>query len=391
MRMTLTVLIVDDEVNFRENTAETLREIGYNAVGVGTLAEARQQLAAGVGDVVLLDVLLPDGSGLTLLEEAATQPDPPPIIVMTTDLNYEIGTDVVKNGALNFLPKPIRFARLQAALAEAADKVAIQQGFRQLNHVQVTDFVVGSSPAMLALLHKAQRAAQGPVTILLTGESGTGKEVFAKAIHELGPRREQAFVAIACPNLPEDMLESELFGFEKGAFTSANARKPGLIEVAHEGLLFLDEISSLPLHLQPKLLRVLEERKVRRLGGTRDIEVDVKLLAATNRDLGEMVAARQFRDDLYYRLNVVQLRLPPLRERIEDLPELIGFLLQRANAANGTHFSGVTPRALEALRAFDWPGNIRQLRNVLEQATITGDQDEIDLADLPPEILAARR
>jgi transcriptional regulator with PAS, ATPase and Fis domain len=238
---------------------------------------------------------------------------------------------------------------------------------------------------MKRIMHEAERAAAAEASVLVTGETGTGKEVLVQAIREMGPRADKSWVPINCPALPETMIESELFGHEAGAFTGATKRKPGLIEVADGGILFLDEISSTKPDMQAKLLRVLDEQRFRRVGGVNEITVDTQILAASNRDIPTMISEGRFREDLYYRLKVVDLHLPPLRERIVDIPALVGTFIRQINQRTGNAVTGITTRAIDALKAHDWPGNIRELRHVIERAMLFCDEDEIDLGHLAPE------
>ena len=263
---------------------------------------------------------------------------------------------------------------------------------RELSHLRESqhknlNFVIGQSPVMKTLLDHAQRAAEASVSVLITGETGTGKEVLARAIHKMGPRADKAFIDISLPAVQSTVLEAELFGYEAGAFTSAEKRKPGLLEVADEGILFLDEISSAPVDVQVKLLRVLEERTFRRVGGTNQIKVDVQVIAASNRDLPQMMSDGDFREDLYYRLKVVDLHLPALREHKEDIPELVGLFIKVNNPKMGLNIEDVTPRAMEALMGYDWPGNIRQLRHTIDRGMLFCDDAALDLAHLPEEII----
>jgi transcriptional regulator with PAS, ATPase and Fis domain len=239
---------------------------------------------------------------------------------------------------------------------------------------------------MQQLIKQAQRAAEVSASILITGETGVGKEVLARAVHRVGPRANKNFIDQSCINIPPDLFESELFGFEEGSFTDAKKRKFGLIELADEGVLFLDEIGSMPLNFQSKLLRVLQERTFRRVGGTQNISVDIQLITASNRNLRKLVEAGEFREDLYYRLNVIELTVPPLRERVEDIPDLIGYFLRLNNSKMGLNVTEATPRAISALKAYRWPGNIRELGNIIERAMIFSEDGIIDLNLLPPEV-----
>lgn len=387
--MSFTVLIVDDEETFRRNTEDFLTARGYEVRGAGTLAEARTALQRGDGDVVLLDVQLPDGYGPNLLYETSTMAMRPPIILITAYGDIEMAVDAMKNGAHDFMAKPIQFSQLEKSLERACEVVSMR---RELTHLRDTQKrgaskIVGQSQSLQKVLSQAQRAATASVSVLITGETGTGKEVLAKFIHQSGPRSNKPFIAINCAAIQNTMLESELFGYEAGAFTGADRRKHGLMEVADGGVLFLDEISSMPLDIQAKLLRALEERAFRRVGGTNLINVDVQILAASNRDLKAMINDSQFREDLYYRLKVVDLHLPPLRERKSDIPELVGHFLRMYNARQGVNVTNVSTRAMEALMAYHWAGNIRELSNAIERALLFCDGETIDLPDLPSDIM----
>lgn len=386
--MSFTVLIVDDEEIFRRNTEEFLTARGYETRGAATLEEAREYLKRGDGDVVLLDVQLPDGYGPNLLYETVNLPLRPPIILITAYGDIEMAVDAMKNGAHDFLAKPIQYSQLEKSLQRAFEIVSMKRELAHLRETQKksTNFVAGKSPLMLSLLDHAQRAASASVSVLITGETGTGKEVLARFIHKNGPRGNKPFVAINCAAIQNTMLESELFGYEAGAFTGADRRKHGLLEVADGGVLFLDEISSMPMDIQAKLLRVLEERAFRRVGGTQMINVDVQILAASNRDLKTMIKDIQFREDLYYRLKVVDLHLPPLRDRRSDIPELVGYFVRMYNVRQGSNVTDVSPRAMEAMIAYSWPGNIRELSNAIERALLFSDGQTIELSDLPSDL-----
>lgn len=391
--MSFTVLIVDDEEHARINIGSFLTDKGYEVIGVATMQEARECLQRGTADIILLDVELPDGYGPNLLEETARMPMRPPIIMITGYGDIEMAVEAMRNGAHDFLQKPIKLDQLEKSVRRASETVAMRLELfhlRRAQHEQF-DFIVGKSPAMQALFDQAQRAAQASVSVLLTGETGTGKDVLASALHQMGPRASKPFIAVNCAAIQSTVLESELFGYEAGAFTGAERRKHGLMEVADGGVLFLDEISWMPVDMQVKLLRALEERAFRRVGGTNLIHVDVQILAASNRDLLALMQEGKFREDLYYRLKVVDLHLPPLRERKEDLPALVGLFIRKNNPKMGLNIVDVTPRAMEALMAYDWPGNIRELRNAVERAMLFCDEPSIDLQHLPPEIYRRRQ
>jgi two-component system response regulator AtoC len=386
--MTATILIVDDEENARINIGTFLTGRGYETLGVATLAEAREHIRLGVPDIILLDVQLPDGYGPVLLEETAILPTRPPIIMITAYGDVEMAVEAMKNGAHDFLQKPIQLAVLEKSIRRAQEIVAMRQELTHLRETQHQnfDFIVGKSQAMQLLVHQAQRAAAASVSVLITGETGTGKEVLANAIHRMGSREKKPFIAVNCAAIQNTVLESELFGYEAGAFTGAEKRKHGLMEVADGGILFLDEISSMPLDIQAKLLRAIEEHAFRRVGGTNLTRVDVQILAASNRILQSLITEGNFREDLYYRLKVVDLHLPPLREHKEDIPELVGLFIRKNNPRMGLNIDDITSRAMEAMMAYQWPGNIRELRNVIERAMLFCDDPAIDLAHLPVEV-----
>lgn len=386
--MSATVLVVDDEENARLIVTQFLTPKGYEVIGAANLAEAREQIARGVAEVILLDVQLPDGYGPSLLEETALLPNRPPILLITAYGDIDMAVEAMKNGAHDFLQKPIQLARLEESIKRAVEVVAMRRELLHLRNAQRRgqDFVVGSSPAIRALLEQARRAAGAAVSVLVTGETGSGKEVLAHYLHDNGQRADKPFIAINCAAIQPTMIESELFGYEAGAFTGADKRKPGLLEVADGGILFLDEIASMPIDTQAKLLRVLEERAFRRVGGTNLIKIDVQVLAASNRPLARMIQEGLFREDLYYRLKVVDLHIPPLRERKGDILELAGLFVRQNNARMGLNITDITPRAVEALRAYDWPGNVRELRNAIERAMLFCDDPAIDLMHLPGDV-----
>jgi two-component system, NtrC family, response regulator AtoC len=390
--MSATILIVDDEENARQYLGDYLQGEGYEVCSASTLEEARVQIQQENADIVLLDVQLPDGYGPDLLEETALMAVPPPIILITAHGDIEMAVDAMKSGAHDFLQKPIQFDSLEKSIQRAKNTVAMR---RELGHLRdqqhgELDFVVGDSQAMVEALKHAQRAAQSDVSVLISGETGSGKEVFAQAIHDLGPRAGKPFIGINCAAIQSTMLESELFGHEAGAFTGAQKRKHGLMEVADEGILFLDEISSMPVDMQAKLLRAIEEQAFRRVGGTNLIKVDVQILAASNKDMKTLIANNQFREDLYYRLKVLDLHIPPLRERKADIPELVGLFMHKNNQRQGSNIINISQRALSCLMDYDWPGNIRELSNIIERAMLFCDDDTIDIGHLPAEMVGGR-
>jgi DNA-binding NtrC family response regulator len=388
--MSATILVVDDVETARLAMAKSLRKDGYEVLEAATLGEARTALEQNRADICILDIQLPDGNGIKLMDEVAHQSWQPKFIVITGYGEIDIAVDAMKKGAVDFLTKPLKMKLLKESIKRAEEIVAMR---RELNHLRSTkdsSFIIGKTPRMKALYELAQRAADTSVSILITGESGTGKEVLANFIHQIGPRAQKPFIAVNSSTISNTMMESELFGHEANAFTgAANKRKLGLMEVADTGILFLDEISTMPLDMQAKLLRAIEERAFRRVGGTTLIRVDVQIIAASNRDLKEAIKAGEFREDLYYRLKVVDLDVPPLRNRKEDIPELVGLLMRQTNMSQGTNVQEITPRAMEALKAYDWPGNVRELRHLLQRAIVLTTEPAIDLKDFPPEITGA--
>jgi DNA-binding NtrC family response regulator len=386
--MTATILLVDDEKNARKNIGSYLETEGYEVLLAADLKTARKHLTAQAADIVLLDVQLPDGYGPDLLAEIAQLPFRPPIIMITAHGKVDMAVEAMKNGAHDFIQKPIKFDRLEQSIKRAQDIVEMRE---ELNHFrrsqrEALDSIVINSDIMRDVFTEAQRAANRSTSILISGETGTGKEVLARAIHLMGPRKDKPFIDINCAAVQNTMLESELFGYEAGAFTGAQKRKRGLMEVADEGILFLDEISSMSADMQAKILRALEERSFRRVGSTSSLQIDVQILAASNKNLVELIEQGQFREDLYYRLKVINIEIPPLREHPEDIPGLAGHFIKTNNPKMGLNIENMTPAALDLLKEYSWPGNIRELRNVIERAMIFCDEATIDVNHLPAEV-----
>ncbi|PKN84310.1 MAG: hypothetical protein CVU45_09045, partial [Chloroflexi bacterium HGW-Chloroflexi-7] len=355
-----------------QNIGEFLKGKGHEIIEAGTLADARERVKKGEGDVILLDVQLPDGYGPNLIMETAMLAVRPPIIVITGFGDIETAVDAMKNGALDFLTKPLDFIQLDKSLAKALEIVAMRREIAHYREQQMksSNFVIGQTPLMKIVVEQALKAADAQVSVMITGENGTGKDVLAQYIHANGPRASKPFIAINCAAIQHTVLESELFGHEAGAFSSADRKKLGLMEVADNGILFMDEISSMPLEIQAKLLRAIETHSFMRVGGTQLINVDIQVVVASNRDLQAMVKEGSFRQDLYYRLKKIDLDLPPLRERKVDIPEMVGYFIRQNNGRQGANITGVSPQAMEALLKYDWPGNIRELANAIERALI---------------------
>jgi DNA-binding NtrC family response regulator len=383
------VLVADDERNLREVVVRELGRRGHEVDGVADGDEALARLGEGAYDVLVLDMKMPRREGLDVLRAISGQAEAPQVIVMTGLQDVPTAVEAMKLGAYDYLTKPAKIEELDVLIRKAAEKAQLLRDNRALRaHADAQPFaeIVTRSPRMQEVLRIVERVAPTESTVLVLGESGTGKELIARAIHERSPRAGRPFVPIHCGALPREVLESELFGHEKGAFTGAVGTKPGLIELADGGTLFLDEIGETEPDSQVKLLRVLETGTFFRVGGTRPRRVDVRVVAATNRDLGEAMKAGQFRPDLYYRINTITVALPPLRERREDIALLARHFLD-AYAAYGAR--RLSPAALEALERYAWPGNVRELQHAMERAAILARGDEIGLEDLPPDVTGA--
>jgi len=392
--MSITVMIVDDEENTRVNLEALVKDEGYKTITAATYAEALAQVKEGNADIVLLDMQLPDGYGPNLLVEIASLPYQPPVIMITGYGDIETAVEIMKSGAMDFLTKPLDFQRLIQSLKRASDLVLMKQELEQLRSESASsaDFIVGNSQQMKDVVEMASRAAQRKANVLISGETGTGKDVLAKHIHKVGNRSHNKFVSINCAAIQPTMLEIELFGYEPNSFTgAAQKRKIGLMETADNGILFLNEISSMPLELQAKLLTAIESQSFYRVAGTEPVKVDVQVISASNQDLHQMMAENKFREDLYYRLKVVEIELPPLRERKEDIPELVGYFIRHFNMHIPMNVRAIEPLALEALQNHTWRGNIRELSNSIERAMIFCDGETIKLTDLPLEIARPQR
>ena len=388
---TATVLVVDDEPLVRWSLAERLSADGFEVVEAGTAQEALERTREGV-DLILLDYRLPDSDGLRVLKQVKEIAPDTLVIMLTAHSSIETAVEAIKQGAYHYASKPFNLDEVMLVVEKALETTRLRREVRRLRADQeyTLDRMVGESSTMQELKMLLARVASSPAsTILLTGPSGTGKDLAAKVIHHISDRHARPFMNITCSALPETLLESELFGHERGAFTDARAQKRGLLESADGGTVFLDEIGEMVPALQAKLLRFLEDKAFKRVGGAADIRVDVRIIAATNRNLEEAVAQGRFRDDLYYRLNVLPLALPPLKTHTEDMPLLVDFYIDTYNREFKKNVRGVAPDALEALAQYDWPGNIRELRNVVERAMLLADGTLLTLDHFP--MIAARR
>jgi len=381
------VLVVDDEPLQRDILQAILSDAGYEVRLAANGREALVQIGRYLPDIVLTDLKMPEVGGLQLLRELPEDlPLRPTVIVVTAHGTIGSAVAAVKEGAFDYLTKPLDKEQLLLTMRKAGERAEILKDNQRLRAQLQDRFrlegIIGRSARMQEVVGLLRKVAATSATIMLRGESGTGKELVARAIHFSSPRSKRPFTALNCAAIPENLFESELFGHEPGAFTGASSRRKGLLEIAHGGTLLLDEIGDLPLTMQSKLLRVLQDREIRRIGGHEVLKIDVRLITATNKDLEREIEQGNFREDLYYRLNVVQIDLPPLRERLEDLPLLIDYFLQRANAEFGRSVRGCAPEALRALDEYRWPGNVRQLKAVIERAVLLCEGELLQKADL---------
>jgi DNA-binding NtrC family response regulator len=382
------VLIVEDEENERSGLAELVSAWGYRTETAVDGLEGLEKVTAWSPGIVITDLKMPRMTGMDLLQRIAEQPQPIAVILLTAQGSIDLAVDAMKIGAYDFIQKPVDTARLKQILQNAArhrgTSLELEVTKRKLRDAGILGQLVGSSRSMQEIFRLVEMVAPSTASVLITGESGTGKEMVARTIHEMSPRRNKPFVAINCSAIPETLMESEIFGHEKGAFTGALERRAGCFELAEEGTLLLDEIGEMPIATQAKLLRVLEDHRLRRLGSKVETTVDVRVLAATNKVPEEAVSAGLLRNDLYYRLNVFNLHMPPLREHKEDIPQLVESLLTDMNAKHGRQVSGVHESVLQLFTSFNWPGNVRELRNTLERAVIVCDTPLIEIRHLPP-------
>jgi len=379
------VLVVDDESGVRFGIRDFLEQHGYEIEEADSCQDAQHIFRTSRPDIVIADYMLADGTALDLLPRLKEIDSSIPLLVLTAHGSIDLAVRAIKEGAEQFLTKPLELPTLLIILQRLLQKTRnhhkqLASKSRQVR--QAIDPFIGTSPAIRALKEQAHRILSTESPVLILGETGTGKGVLARWLHDNSPRADEAFVDLNCAGLSRELLETELFGHEKGAFTSATASKQGLFEVAHRGTIFLDEVGDVDLQIQPKLLKVLEEKRFRRVGDVRDRQVDVRLIAATHQDMGQLVRERRFRDDLYFRISTIPLSFPALRERIEDIPTMAQYLLDKVSADLGRGELRLDDNSIQALKAYSWPGNIRELRNVIERAVLLSDQKTITINDL---------
>jgi len=383
-----TILVADDDPDIRDILRDTLNSLGARVITAANGQECLDKVDKECPELVLLDIEMPVKNGLQVLRELRQHESGTTVIMITAYGSIERAVQAMKQGAYDFITKPFDLDHIALVVEKALERERLKRGLEHFAEEAGERYrlIGGESPKMRSAIETATKAAASKSTVLLLGESGTGKEVFARAIHQWSERREEPFIAINCVGLAKDLLESELFGHEKGAFTGAHQLKKGKMEQAHGGTVFLDEVGDISADLQTKLLRFLQEREFERVGGIRPIRVDVRVIAATNRDLSSAIKDGRFREDLFYRLNVIPIPLPPLRERKEDIPVLGRFFLRRFALDTKKNFTGIDTEAEARLVAYEWPGNIRELGNVIERAAVLGEGPDITLEDLPPRI-----
>jgi DNA-binding NtrC family response regulator len=381
------ILILDDDPDITESWMRVLACMGYRCLGTTNPQAALRLLESERPDLLLTDLRMPEIDGMEMLRRAREIDPQLPVVMLTGHASLESAVAAIKGGAFDYLSKSFSNDQLKIRVERALNKRRLELENlnlrEQLRGSLGFENIVGTSSPLRQVLELVRKAARSDANILILGESGTGKELVARAIHANSTRAAQPFVTVDCASLPENLLESELFGYEKGAFTGAMATKRGLMETAQRGTLFLDELGELPLGLQVKLLRALQERQIRRVGGTRQVDVDIRIVSATNRDLRTLTSAGKFREDLYYRVNVIDIALPPLRERADDIELLATTFLRRYGRTDGVDFKGFDSQAMLALQVYGWPGNVRELQNVVERACALADSDQITLRDLP--------
>src|SRR5688572_15735396 len=389
IRKTPTILVVDDDAESRTAMVKVLESVGYKTLESDNGQQALDMVLQDGVDILVTDLRLPVLDGVELLKRAKAADQEIEVVLISGHGTVETAVEAIKEGAYDFITKPVKKAQLLHAVEKASEKQYLQRENKELrSQISRNDakHFVYASPQMRNIARMVEQVAASSATVLITGESGTGKEVVADAIHAASPRRGKPFIKVSCAALPETLLEAELFGYEKGAFTGANTRKEGRFELANGGTLFLDEIGEISLAVQVKLLRVLQDQKFERLGGTRTIDADVRILAATNKDLQKEVEERRFREDLFYRLNVISIRIPPLRERKDDIQLLAMHFLKTYADRNQKKLEGFTEDAMLALTSYDWPGNVRELENAIERAVVFTTGALVPLSVLPQNV-----
>ena len=380
------IVVIDDERSIRDTLALILEGEGYTVRTAGSAEDGLTLLENQRADLVVLDVRLPGMDGLKALAEIKDRDAETDVVMISGHATLSDAVEATRLGAFDFLQKPLNRDRVLITIRNALERVLLQHKMEQLRKDSGSKFeMIGRAPVMQQLYREIEKVAPSKARVMITGENGSGKELIARSIHEHSPRRNGPFVKVNCAAIPKDLIESELFGYERGAFSGAVGRKRGHFEIAHEGTIFLDEIGDMAFSAQAKVLRVLQDSQLTRLGGEHPIEVDVRVLSATNKDLKQMVIDEEFREDLFFRLNVVPIHSPPLRERMDDIPQLVEFFMKEICDENGFRLKDVDPSVVRALTNYGWPGNVRELRNVVERMVIMSD-DKITRRDVPREV-----
>ena len=376
-------LVVDDEANLRKVLAAMLKREGYDVAMAENGVQAMAELAKNGADVVVTDQVMPQMGGLELLRAVLAEDPDLPVIMITAHGTVDSAVEAIKLGAFDYITKPFEHEELKSVIAKAVRTRELSRTNIPASDERARQALVGASAAMQDVFKIIEKVADTPSTVLITGESGTGKELVATALHAGSSRRNKAIIRVNCAAIPKDLMESELFGYERGAFTGAVTSKPGRFELADSGTLFLDEIAEIPVEMQVKLLRALQESEFERVGGIKTLKVDVRLIAATNRDLKKEIAEGRFREELFYRLNVVPITLPPLRDRVADIPELVAHFIEKYNRKLSKKVQSLEPDAMEILQEYGWPGNIRELENMMERMILFSEGPVILAKDLP--------
>jgi DNA-binding NtrC family response regulator len=388
------ILVVDDEEIMRSSLSDWLQEDGYHVLAVADGYEAIDRIQKEEWDLAVVDLKMPKIDGLEVLKRISKVKPHFPVVIITAYATVDTAVVAMKEGAADYIVKPFNPEEISLVIAKLVEHQRLIKENIELRKALTKRFkfqdLVGKSRQMLEVIEMIKTVAPTKSTVLIRGESGTGKELVARAIHELGPRSKFPFIAAACGAMPETLLEAELFGYEKGAFTGAVSRHTGRIEMADRGTLFLDEVGDISLKTQVDLLRFIQEREFRRLGGKQAIKVDIRIIAATNKNLEEMIAKEEFRDDLFYRLNVISIHVPPLRDRKEDIPILAEHFLEKFSLDTGKKVEGFSEQVMKMFMAYDWPGNIRQLENTVEHALVVANEPKISIKDLPPYVVAVK-